>query len=493
MEKAKINHVKLITQITLFCLNIATITYLPYIYVPANNKLLIIKDNKVLAQTTNADQPSIIETQNFTSNRLQKLLIDQKKPEAALEISERSRNRSLVDILSERLSSSVVNPLSTEQIKQVAKQQNATLVQYSIINDEFNIKGKKQTKESQLYIWVIQPTGDIAFRSVDLKPLWQKENISLADLVSQSRQFIDIRERSLKGIIEAVPIKKRNSTQKLHKLLIAPIADVLPTQADAHIIFIPQGELFLVPFAALKNTKGKYLIEQHTIATAPSIQALDLLYQRQQKNQGVAKDVLIVGNPTMPSVALKPGEPPQKLSQLPGAEKEAKQIAAIFDTQALTGDAATETAVIQKMPQAKIIHLATQGAFNELQGKSIPGALALAQSNQDDGLLTSEEILNLKLQAQLVVLSACDTALGKITADGVLGLSRSFFAAGVPSVIGSLWSVSDNETAFLMTEFYQKFSENPDKAAALRHAMLATMKKYPNPRNWAAFTLIGVL
>ncbi|WP_234711189.1 CHAT domain-containing protein [Nostoc punctiforme] len=452
-------------------------------------------NNKVLAQTTNADEPSILETQTSTSNRLQKLLIEQNKPEAALEISERSRNRALVDILSDRSSSSVVKPLSTEQIKQVAKQQNATLVQYSIINDEFNIEGKKQTRESELYIWVIKPTGEIAFRSVDLKPLWQKENTSLADLITHSRRTLGVSSNYLKGIVILKhPEQKNNPSQqlqKLHQLLIAPIANILPNQADAHIIFIPQGELFLVPFTALKDTKGKYLIEQHTISTAPSIQALNLLYQRQQKIQGVAKDVLIVGNPTMPSISLKPGESPQKLSQLPGAEQEAKDIASIFNTQALTGDAATETTVVQKMPQAKIIHLATQGGCND--SLEITCGLALAPSQQDDGWLTSEEILKLNLKADLVVLSSNDTALGKITADGVIGLSRSFFAAAVPSVIGSLWSVPDKETAFLMIEFYQKLSENPDKAAALRHAMLATMKKYPNPRDWAAFTLIGVL
>ncbi len=469
------------------CLGILAIAYLPNIN--------ILASNKVLAQTTNADQPSIIETKNSTSTRLQKLLIEQNKPEAALEISERSRNRSLVNILSDPLSPSAVNPLSIEQIKQVAKQQNATLVQYSIINSEFNIEGKKQTRESELYIWVIQPTGDIAFRSLDLKPLWQKENTSLADLITHSRRTLGVSSNYLKGIvIYKHPEQKNNLSQqlqKLHQLLIAPIANILPTQADAHIIFIPQGELFFVPFAALKDAKGKYLIEQHTIATAPSIQALDLLYQRQQKIQGVAKNLLIVSNPTMPTTSLKPGESPQKLSQLPGAEQEAKDIATIFNTQALTGDAATETAVVQKMPQAKIIHLATHNGCND--SSEITCGLALAPSQQDDGWLTSEEILNLKLKADLVVLSSNDTALGKITADGVIGLSRSFLTAGVPSVIGSLWIVSDNETAFLMIEFYEKLSENPDKAAALRHAMLATMKKYPNPQYWAAFTLIGVL
>lgn len=424
---------------------------------------------------------------------------------------------------------SPVNASSNEEIKQIAQQQNATLVQYSIISDEFTQDGKKQTQETELYIWVIKPTGEIAFRQVDLKPLWQKEKISLSNLITKIRQSIGaysaahsdtvkysiadckgtalpcpyedislgqktLYSTGLKGKIEVIPNKETHSIKQLHQLqqlLIAPIADLLPTQPNAHVIFIPQGNLFLVPFAALPDAQGKYLIEQHTIATAPSIQVLNLLYRRQQKIKGVAKDMLIVGNPTMPSISWKPGEPPQKLPQIPGAELEAKQIAAIFHTQALTGDAATETAVVQKMPQARIIHLATSGGFNDLPGMEIPGAMVLAPSSQDDGLLTSEEILKLHLNAELVVLSAGDTALGKITADGVIGLSRSFFAAGVPSVVGSLWSVSDSSTAFLMTEFYKKLSENPDKAAALRHAMLVTMKKYPNPFDWAAFSLIG--
>jgi CHAT domain-containing protein len=88
-------------------------------------------------------------------------------------------------------------------------------------------------------------------------------------------------------------------------------------------------------------------------------------------------------------------------------------------------------------------------------------------------------------------LSACDTGRGRITGDGVIGLSRSFISAGVPSVIVSLWSVPDAPTAFLMTEFYQNFQKNPDKAQALRQAMLTTLKQHPNPKNWAAFTLIG--
>jgi len=110
-----------------------------------------------------------------------------------------------------------------------------------------------------------------------------------------------------------------------------------------------------------------------------------------------------------------------------------------------------------------------------------------------DGLLKAEEIVDLKLNAELVALSACDTAQGKITGDGVVGLSRALISAGVPSVLVSLWKVDDNATAFLMREFYQNWQKSGDKALALRQAMLATKQKqnYSHPRYWAAFTLIG--
>ena len=89
------------------------------------------------------------------------------------------------------------------------------------------------------------------------------------------------------------------------------------------------------------------------------------------------------------------------------------------------------------------------------------------------------------------MLSACDTGLGDITGDGVIGLSRSLMAKGTPSVIVSLWSVPDAPTAELMTEFYRQLDQGRDKAQALRYAMLTTIETNPRPRDWAAFTLIG--
>ena len=319
---------------------------------------------------------------------------------------------------------------------------------------------------------------------------------SPAHLLS-SREAIGVRGRGSSIVVE--PLSQVDQTERLkqlHKILIEPITDLLPIDPNNNVIFIPQEELFLVPFPALQDANGKYLIEQHTILTAPAIQVLDLTQQQKIKvQQANSKELVIVGNPTMPKVPPKIGEPPQQLASLPSAEKEAKAIATILKAKAITGNKAKKSAILPLLPKARIIHLATHGLLDDFIGLGVPGAIALAPSGNgelNDGLLTANEILDLKLNAELVVLSACDTGRGRITGDGVIGLSRSLIAAGTPSVIVSLWSVPDAPTAELMTEFYRNWLERKlDKAQALRQAMLKTMKNHPNPKDWAAFTLIG--
>ncbi|WP_367275304.1 CHAT domain-containing protein [Microcoleus sp. CAWBG58] len=303
-------------------------------------------------------------------------------------------------------------------------------------------------------------------------------NTSLENCIKATRETI----------IQPVPRNPNNvcrSSNKLYNLLIAPIANELPQDPNAHVVFIPQDSLFLVPFAALQDPEGHYLIEKHTILTAPAIQVLDTTHKRRQQVPGKATQVLIAGNPTMPTL---PGKS-EALSPLPNAKTEAEAIATIFGTQPLIGNQATKAAILPQLSQARIIHLATHGILDDQNG--IGSSIALAPSAGDNGFLTAEEIFGLKLNAELVVLSACKTGQGRITGDGVIGLSRSIISAGVPSVIVSLWSVPDAPTADLMTEFYQQMQQNPDKAQALRQAMLKTMAQHPKPKDWAAFTLIG--
>lgn len=465
-------------------------------------------------ELSDENRVSLFDTQVDVYKVLQQVLIAQNKIQPALEVAERGRARVLAQVLATRLSDQQVEEIVVRSpdlatIQRIAQQQNATLIQYSVID---NIS----VGNPSLYIWIIQPTGKIHFQSVDLTTFAQP----LSHLIATSREALGVRGtlavRPREEAVQRQQERQRQSLQQLNKLLIEPIAQWLPANPEERVIFIPQGELFLVPFPALMDNQGNYLIQKHTILTAPSIQVLDLTRQQRQHSQANGSsplqgdDVLIVGNPLMPKVWNPEDGTEKQLSNLPGAKAEAVAIASAFATQPLLGEQATETAVTKRMPNARIIHLATHGLLEyrnpqDSGVRDFPGAIALAPDTPSshlskggqqgsDGLLTSSEILNLNLNAELVVLSACDTGRGRIAGDGVIGLSRSLIAAGIPSVIVSLWAVDDIATAELMQEFYRLFSnsDNPlDKAQALRQAMLITMQKHPEPRLWAAFTLIG--
>ncbi|WP_323808791.1 CHAT domain-containing protein [Nostoc sphaeroides] len=449
--------------------------------------------------------------------------------------------------------------ISIQQIQQIAKQQNATLVEYQIIQDRLRISPssvaskKPQIPAAKLFIWVVKPNGEIKFHQSDLTPLQQK-NTSLLNLVNDTlvsipknakavsiprgntnqltfkkgdrvklkndrskdpawivvavnTDTLTLRQPSyppeqtsdypITDVVEKVGEKgsqssanaKDRNLQQLYQLLIEPIAKFLPTEEDARVIFIPQQELFAVPFPALQDPQGRYLIEKHTIITAPSIQVLQLTHQQQQRVPGSAKDVLLVGNPIMPNVTDLSGKS-QQLPPLEGTEDEVKAIAPLFQAKPIIGKDATKLAILPILPKARIIHFATHGILDELSG--LGSAIALTPSGNDNGLLTAAEIFDLKLNAELVVISACNTGQGRITGDGVIGLSRSLMNAGVPSVIVSLWSVPDNSTTTLMTEFYQNLQQKKlDKARSLQKAMQTMIEKDFSPYDWAAFNLIG--
>ncbi len=411
------------------------------------------------------DKISLQDRIKFTYDLLQKVLIEQNKPEAALEIAERGRARVLVELLASKIptissntSQKIRQAPNLSKIQSIARAQNATLVEYSIVDD-------------LIFIWVIKPTGKITFYQSQLPA-----KTTLKDLVISTRDGIGA-NRGRRNQSNESPSQTGGNLRQLHTLLIAPIAKDLPANPAERVIILPQNELFLVPFAALQNAQGQYLIQQHTLSIAPSIQVLALTQTKLKFTQTAP---LVVGNPVMP---IRDGI---QLENLSGAEAEAKSISEILQVKPLLGAQADKQKIIKLMPQASIIHLATHGFFDSVNG-NIPGEIALT-----NGFLTAGEIFDMQLSADLVVLSACDTGRGNLTGDGVVGLSRSLVVAGVPSVMVSLWAVSDEATKALMEEFYGNLRvKKIGKAQALRQAMLTTMKDYPNPNFWAAFTLIG--
>jgi CHAT domain-containing protein len=457
--------------------------------------------DRVRSSLSDLEQVNIFDTQAATYNLLEQVLIADRNPEAALEVAEQGRARAFAQKLASRLQVEAIPP-SIAKIRQIAKQQNATIVSYTVVPDkQFKFRGKQRGEKVGLFIWVVQPNGTVSFRQQDLRPLRQQK-ISFEELADASRCLRADRMACIKVDRFAASTQKFTQgkypgLEQLYQLTIAPIADLLPQNPDDHVIFIPHSSLLRVPFAALQTPEGKFLIEKHTILSAPSIQVLDLTHQqhlRQANNTN--RSAIVVGNPTMPSVVEQAGENPFQLPPLINAEKEAKVIAQLLSTQPLIGAQATKANVFKNIKQARFIHLATHGLINYvtkagLDSIEVPGALALAPTSTDEGLLTAREILNLNLNAKLVVLSACDTGRGKITGDGVIGLSRAWISAGVPSTIVSLRQVPDDSTTALMTSFYQNFTKTSNIARSLRQAMLDTMKTDREPVRWAAFMLIG--
>ncbi|MEM8543989.1 MAG: CHAT domain-containing protein [Cyanobacteria bacterium P01_H01_bin.119] len=458
--------------------------------------------DEVRAETlSDADKITLFETQQDIYRTLEGVLLLSDRPEEALVAAETGRTRAFAELIALNLSEQLAQRIAAQppdlaEIQRIAQRQNATLVEYSLAETDLG--------EAALNIWVVQPSGAVEFRSVPFQSLannlQSRTPDALLDTLIESVR-LTTGGRGL-GVVAAAD-SSANSTvyRQLHQILIDPIAELLPRDPSARVILIPQGNLFLVPFAALEDENGSPLIAKHTLSTAPSIQVLGLTQQLDRNRTSALSDLnpsdfLVVGNPTMPQIWSPETNSLSSLPPLPGAQQEAEAIASLFNLQALTGSQATETRVKQQAGTAEVIHLATHGLLEYGQVEAsgtfdLPGAIALTPGPEDDGLLTAGEILQLELQADLVVLSACDTGLGRITGDGVVGLSRALVVAGTPSVVVSLWSVPDAPTAELMTAFYQQLSQGETKAEALRQAMLTVRDRYPNPRDWAAFTLMG--
>ncbi|UJB73020.1 tetratricopeptide repeat protein (plasmid) [Acaryochloris sp. 'Moss Beach'] len=484
-----------------------------------------LKDSIVVWEKLHKDltvpqQISFFETQANSYSALQTVLVAQSQPLQALVVAEQGRTRALNQQLS-----GANAPFDLEQIKQVAREQNATIVEYTLVRNNL------------LYAWVIHPDGTIDHQPIGGKKLGQ----SLGNLEAQTRQWLEnirgvkdpnqdqaIPQTLAKANLEddSSPSASKDKTdytylRQLHTLLIEPIEEYLPKDPNERVIIIPHRSLFFVPFPALLENKGekpKYLVDKHIISTAPSIQALkhlqdqeNLKPQRPQRPQ----QPLIIGNPTPPS---------EGFDDLKGAQSEAQLIGKLLKTKPVLGDQATESLVRERLLTADLIHIAAHGEFKpneqlkllkkltpeekaeiEAQAakdkeKKLPpggGSIVLAKDPQHDGYLQTLEVTEMtkenRFQAEMVVLSACKTGLGKVTGDGIVGLSRSLLAAGVPTVVVSLWSVSDHSTTMLMNEFYTNvYDKGWDKAKSLTMAMRTTKKKHTDPGKWAAFTLIGL-
>lgn len=267
--------------------------------------------------------------------------------------------------------------------------------------------------------------------------------------------------------------------QNLYRWLVAPLADRLKTP---RVAFVPHSVLHYVPFTALTDGE-RYLGEQFELSVLPSASSLRFIQQNAAEPDGTS--ALIFGNPTSDVPDLKP---------LAYAEQEASDAASLLGVSASLHQEATEARLRADVTGAKVVHLSAHGGYNT--ANPLYSTIYLAPGDEQDGRLETHEVYSLDLKGnEIVVLSACETNVGELSAgDEVVGLTRAFFFAGAPTVISSLWSVDDAATGTLMTAFYRHWLQDGlSKAQALQAAQadVHSDSRWASPFYWAGFVLNG--
>lgn len=331
---------------------------------------------------------------------------------------------------------------------------------------------------------------------------------------------------SMRELIQPADIKDRSShdrrmfregiSRRLYQMLIAPAEERLAS--SERILIVPDGPLHVLPFAALMRSgpvRGEYLVEWkplHTVLSATvyaQLQASRPAARQQQQQQQLALRFVGFGDPYYSQADPQESQSTDvrlrsamdrglDFEALPATRRELDGISQLFPPSAkrvFLGREATEEQAKSSSREARFLHFATHGFYDSVSPLDSGLALAVPSTpdGQDNGLLQAWEIFrSVRLEADLVVLSACESGLGRETGgEGLIGLTRAFQYAGARSVAATLWKVDDDITAELMIRFYHHLESGRAKDEALRAAQVEVLKDVPGPYYWAAFQIIG--
>ncbi len=393
-------------------------------------------------------------------------------------------------------------PLTLPEIQKQILDENTILLQYSL--------GKDRS-----YLWVVTSTGVTSY-----------ELPKRADIETAAKNFL---ETITSPIQRDIPQQVAQASANLGQVILQPAAAQL---GNKRLLIVPDGVLHYTPFQALNisQTAGQNtnvpLIVEHEIITLPSASTLAILRQNYGDRKPPSRNLAILADPVFSpederikgkitqattekleannlglNQSLRASNrqwPPERLAF---TRQEAQTISSLFpsasSSQKIDFDASRTTATDGSLANYQIVHFATHGLANsqnpELSG--IVMSMVDDKGNLVNGFLRLTDIFNLKLAANLVVLSACQSGMGQnVRGEGMVGLTRGFMYAGAQRVAVSLWNVDDEGTSVLMQKFYQKMVQQKlAPAAALRAAQIEMMQeeKWKSPYYWAAFTLQG--
>jgi CHAT domain-containing protein len=430
----------------------------------------------------------------------------------AVETAEAARGRALADLLASRLhqapssasdagaaalltggghadaapagldSPVATRALSSAELSSLAATHGTTIVSYWV--------GANRTLG-----WVIRGTGEIIPSTITVT------RARLQQLVDQASRPPVIAVQGAAG----KPDPAERALRALYDTLVAPLDPVLPA-SGSRLTIVPHGPLFSLSFAALKNRRGRYLVERYAIHDVPSGAVLALTASRPGS---ASREWLLVADPQpRPRAAAA-------LAPLPAAAREITAAAAVAPADAvrwLIGVRASEPAFRAGLDAARVVHIAAHAVVPD--GDAARAFLAFgrdraAVGDGGDGRLTAAEIYDLQVAADLVVLSACRSGGGRTTGDGMAGFTRAFISAGARTVVASLWDAPDETARRLMSRFYRQFARGQAGAEALRAAQLALLADLragkvsvstpagetvlpPHPALWAGFRVHGM-
>ena len=413
---------------------------------------------------------------------LWRVLINQEKIREGLIAAEQGRAQALKDLMGSNYGLKTANGRRTAQEMSI----NDTL---SCISSVIVFTAKYSHLTCH---WVLQKES-VCLRklSIAYNIQWMleaaREKIGVRDGAQCEDRSLDRlrnNEEETEGCVQRRPAalpNQDNPFRALYELTISPIIDLI--HGD-ELIVVPEGPLWLAPYAAFKDPNSRYLSESFRIRFIPSLLSLKLILDC-PADYHTKNGALLVGDPWVEEV---------KLKQLPCARREVELIAEILHTTPLTGKEATKDEVLKQLSNVAIVHIAAHGRMETGEIALSPNPTRASEKPSDeDFLLRMSDVLNIRLRARLVVLSCCHSGRGEIKAEGVVGIARAFLGAGARSVLVSLWAIDDKATLEFMKYFYQHLVEGESASKSLNQAMkfMRESDEFSDVKYWAPFVLIG--
>ena len=423
---------------------------------------------------------------------LWRVLINQGKTVEALFAAEQGRAQALKDLMESKYGYHMAHiGSSTQKAETIDGILNcfSSNIVFTAINNE------------TMFSWVCQKGSEVHLRKITNSDYNSYSLVEVARKAIGVRTGIKCEDRSLGKLSEeevanercdqaqsgSLNLQENPALRKLYDLTISPIIELI--HGD-ELVIVPEGRLWLAPYAAFMDSNSKYLCETFRIRVIPSLTALKLIADC-PADYHCKTGALLVGDPWVQQVIFDEG---QNLQQLPYARVEVETIGQILNTAPLIGREATKEEVLKRLSSVALVHIAAHGRMETGEIALCPNPSRESQiPRKEDYLLTMSDVLDVKLRAKLVVLSCCHSGRGKIKAEGVVGIARAFLGAGARSVLVSLWAIDDEATLEFMKNFYQHLLDGTSASKALNRAMkhMRESDKFGEVKYWAPFVLIG--